>query len=68
MSDKIAIRLGWNDDDTLDEFVASDIAYVHLEQMAGTAYWMDITVDGRRHVIWFRSKSKIKVTHEEEPA
>jgi hypothetical protein len=65
MADKIATRTGFNDDGTLDEIVA-DQCFVHLEQMSGTCYWLGVTVDGRRHMIYLRSKAKIRAAHMEE--
>lgn len=62
---KVETRLSFNRDDTLDEIVA-DEAYVHLEQMTPTSYWMQVTVDGETHTIWFQSSRKITVTHRVE--
>lgn len=47
-----------NDDGSLDEVVCSQ-AFVHLEQMSGTHWWMVVERDGKQVTVNFSSRSKI---------
>lgn len=47
-----------NDDGSLDEVVCSQ-AFVHLEQMSATHWWMVVERDGKQVTVNFSSRSKI---------
>lgn len=53
-----------NEDGSLDEVVC-DNAYVHLEKMAATSWWIRITRDGRSVDVWLSARGKITATVEE---
>lgn len=52
-----------NEDVALDEMVAFG-AYVHLEQMGETAWWMAVESGGQLVHVWFHARSKITATAE----
>jgi hypothetical protein len=52
-----------NPDGTLDEIVASG-ASVHLEQMAGNKWWLEVEAGGKRVSVWLTAKGKIGVYYE----
>lgn len=59
----LEVRL--NPDGSLDEVVASN-AFVHLEQMAGNAWWMSVRCGSQEIHVWFRSRANVKVSYENE--
>lgn len=56
-------EIGLNDDGTLDEIIAFN-AYVHLEQMDDSVWWMAIEQDGKTIHVHFWSKTKIDARSE----
>lgn len=60
---KLELELRYNEDDTPDEVVCED-AYVHLEQMSPTYWWMVVTDDktGASVHVHLTSKSKIRAS------
>jgi len=48
-----------NDDETLDEVVATNAKSVHLEQMSRNQWWMGIQTKGDKHItVWFTTRGR----------
>jgi hypothetical protein len=56
-----------NDDGSLDEFVAEDVA-VHLEQMDGNEWFLDIEQGDQTVRIFLTAKGRIRATLEAKPS
>lgn len=59
---KADFEIRTNPDGTLDEVVASNAKFVHLEQMSPNQWWLGLDTGGNQRItIWFTARGRAKV-------